>query len=142
MNTIAIISRHSNVAAAVIASGIDLSYNEALAQEHIRDADSPCRRARELGIQATEKAYVVSYGGYPVVLAVYTVNGVRTARRFSPFVSVLDDSDLQLYAIDEAAGTITDTKGRIPRSWASKPAQARVLRELFSQRPDVVSMRF
>lgn len=59
MKTLSILSRHSSAASAVAAAGIDLSYNERLALEDLRDLDSGDARR---GTKPVTEAFVVDGG--------------------------------------------------------------------------------
>lgn len=109
MKTLQITSRHNTLAEAVKATNFDLSYNEALGQRHILDADSPCKRAKEIGIGATERAYVVNDDGKTKIMTVYTVHGMRFIREFSPFCGCLDSCDMRGFTINDIEGLIGET---------------------------------
>ena len=91
MKQLTIISTHTKLAEAVEISGMDLSYNEAVAQTAIKNADAPCRWLHEFGIRPTQQAFVVTDGSETFVIYSYMAQGIRFIRRFCPFVNALDN---------------------------------------------------
>ncbi len=117
MKRFTIVSRHNSLALAVAAAGVDLSYNERLALENIRHSDSPYPAMVRAGIGGTERAYVVRMGdGSLEVIHVYTADGIRFAKVFSPFVSCLSDSALSFVAISDLEGEIYETGAQFPNT--------------------------
>ena len=62
MKTIKIAAKFTTLAAAVAASGIDLSYNPQAAAESIALIDNPPRRWREQGTNGCSEAYLLADG--------------------------------------------------------------------------------
>lgn len=100
--TIKITSHFSTLAEAVKASGIDLSYNEREAQRSIRDTD-----------RNVERAFITENGD---VYFVFKAD-IKLLHKFTPFVSVLSDSDFRIAFIE---GDYLSLGGYVPKTKAGR----------------------
>lgn len=106
MTTYQIISSFPTLAAAVAATGFDLSYNQAEGEAEVRRIDNPPPRAKELGITAPTKVFSVAGEKVPELYMVYGADGLRFIKKFTPFISVLSNRNLTVAIVDEAGGNI------------------------------------
>lgn len=88
MNNIKIAARYSNLTAAVAATGMDLSYNEADARQTIRDMESD-RRLKLVAVFADDANQIW-----------YVINSVREnlnlLHQFEPFFSCIHDGNFNV----------------------------------------------
>lgn len=87
MKTIKITATFPTLAAAVDASGIDLSYNPQAAAESIALIDNPPRRWREQGTKGCSEAYLLADGR----IAYRYSCDLTLINIWTPFVSTLSD---------------------------------------------------
>ncbi|MAO19549.1 MAG: hypothetical protein Unbinned1322contig1001_16 [Prokaryotic dsDNA virus sp.] len=95
MTSYKILSRHSSLADAVDAAGIDLSYNEDLARRDIRRDD-----------EHVTEAYVLDVNGVATVCYVYDARDIKLLHRYEPFFSCLDNGPIQLAALSRSGDYI------------------------------------
>lgn len=103
MKAINIISHHATLAAAVEASGRDLSYNEPLARRDIRDIDQKCKQA------------ILTEGGD--VYFVYE-GDINVLNKYSPWVSCIHSGDMSIAFIIEDTLHMSDPM--IPKTPAGR----------------------
>jgi hypothetical protein len=90
----------ATLAEAVAAAGLDLSYNERVAQEEIRNIQSPPPRWAHL--MTFKRALLLADGR--VMYEITTEEGLRILNSFTPFCHVLDDCPFRL---------VTDVSGML-----------------------------
>jgi hypothetical protein len=93
-------SIHNNVADAVSAANIDLSYNPRIAKQDIAELDAP--KNPRFDAKPVTKAYVTENDE---VYYLYECD-IRLLNKFTPFSHCLSDSPFSIVDIDEEASTI------------------------------------
>ena len=117
-HSIKIKSVHANLADAVEASGIDLSYNEGEAQRDIALIDNGYRGARSVaGLVADDGRIFYVYGA-----------DIPLLNEFEPFSSCLDDSPLTLVYYSPANAEIVFTDAKTDKSGPARKMLAKGLR--------------
>jgi hypothetical protein len=116
--TIKIKSVHANLASAVEASGMDLSYNERSAKQDIATIDSGYRGAKSVaGLVAEDGRVFYVYGA-----------DIPLLNEFCPFFSVLSNSPLMLAYYSPAHQEMLVTNHGMDKSGDARKTLAKELR--------------
>jgi hypothetical protein len=127
--TLQILSKHSSLTEAVLASGIDLSYNEPLALRDLADSDKGFRNAKPV-----TEAYVVALDRAPqsydtvrdgkVIEVYYRFDcDLKLLNKYTPFHGCLHDGSFYPVSISEKDITIhtnMEMSSRIDRKLLAK----------------------
>lgn len=115
--TIKIKSTHENLASAVEASGMDLSFNESSAKQDIAAIDNGYRGAKSIaGLVAEDGRVFYVYGA-----------DIPLLNEFCPFFTVLSDSPLMLAYYSPANHEILVTDHGMDKSGEARKALAKEL---------------
>lgn len=116
MKQYTILSRHSTLAEAVAASGMDLSYNEQSAAQKIKDIDN----GYYVGNKTTE-AFVTDCG----VFYIFECD-IRILNKFEPFFSTLSDSPFSPVVFDGDKIWVND-QVKLPKDKTTRKLIAKAL---------------